>query len=349
MPYTRRPFQPETPYANQVSIELNKANDNFDILAQAFVSDNPETFKVKNASYSDNSNYSNNSDKLDGYDASLTPAPNVIPVTLNNTKLHPSFLDFDFNNYLSIPYAKLYISYTNPTSPEQFANWYDLNTDKLYIWNGSEWIEINWQDRVKADVWYQMGKLRINSNRLEISNDGSNWYQVFPCVGQVIEVVAGDVDSFKIAYLSVGQTLLVRNKSKVRAAAVDPSLWQGCYYHTYSGLAWFGLFPSGITISDGYGAYVAGASSSTYGDATFSRNFVPITEQAGEAHNWADFSIQIVNNYMTTTSVGHGSSGAIVHAHIGSGSFPSNGYFLGITSYEGTVVNVDYFAVRRLA
>jgi hypothetical protein len=49
MPYTRRPFQPETPYANQVSIELNKANDNFDILAQAFVSDNPETFKMKNA------------------------------------------------------------------------------------------------------------------------------------------------------------------------------------------------------------------------------------------------------------------------------------------------------------
>jgi hypothetical protein len=70
MPYTRRPFQPETPYVNQVSIELNKANDNFDILAQAFVSDNPETFKVKNA------------DKLDDYNASLTPAPNVI-VPLN--------------------------------------------------------------------------------------------------------------------------------------------------------------------------------------------------------------------------------------------------------------------------
>jgi len=83
MPYTRRPFQPETPYANQVSIELNKANDNFDILAQAFVSDNPETFKVKNAEYSDNSDTANNSDKLDGYDASLTPAPNVI-VPLNS-------------------------------------------------------------------------------------------------------------------------------------------------------------------------------------------------------------------------------------------------------------------------
>ncbi len=70
MPYTNRPFNPNTPYENQVEIELELANDNFDILRQAFVSNNPETYKVKNA------------DKVDGFDASLTPAPNVI-VPLN--------------------------------------------------------------------------------------------------------------------------------------------------------------------------------------------------------------------------------------------------------------------------
>jgi len=72
MPYTKRPFQPETPYTNQVSIELNKANDNFDILSQVFVSNNPETFKVKEA------------DTVDGFHASLTPGPNVI-VPLNTS------------------------------------------------------------------------------------------------------------------------------------------------------------------------------------------------------------------------------------------------------------------------
>jgi hypothetical protein len=68
MPYTRRPFNPEVRYAGQVATELNRANDNFDVLAQAFVSDNPETYVVKNA------------DKLDGYDASLDSGAFLIPV-----------------------------------------------------------------------------------------------------------------------------------------------------------------------------------------------------------------------------------------------------------------------------
>jgi len=68
MPYVRKPFNPLTPTPNQVITELNQANENFDILAQAFMSNNPETFIVKNA------------DKVDGFHASTIPAPNTIPV-----------------------------------------------------------------------------------------------------------------------------------------------------------------------------------------------------------------------------------------------------------------------------
>ena len=68
MPYVRKPFNPLTPTPNQVITELNQANENFDILAQAFVSNNPETFIVKNA------------DKVDGFHASTIPTPNTIPV-----------------------------------------------------------------------------------------------------------------------------------------------------------------------------------------------------------------------------------------------------------------------------
>jgi len=71
MPYTQRPFNPNTPYENQVETELELANNNFEILSQAFVSNNPETFIVKRA------------DTVDGFHASLTPAPNVI-VPLNS-------------------------------------------------------------------------------------------------------------------------------------------------------------------------------------------------------------------------------------------------------------------------
>ena len=76
MPYNRRPLNPLTPFVNQVVVESNAVNENFNILAQAFVSDNPETYKVKNALNSDNT------DTVDGFHASLTPAPNVI-VPLN--------------------------------------------------------------------------------------------------------------------------------------------------------------------------------------------------------------------------------------------------------------------------
>jgi len=66
MAYTRRPFDYTGTLSNQVQNDLNLANDNFDILAQAFVSNDPATGTVKNA------------DTVDGFHASQTPAPNVI-------------------------------------------------------------------------------------------------------------------------------------------------------------------------------------------------------------------------------------------------------------------------------
>jgi hypothetical protein len=162
-------------------------------------------------------------------------------------------------------------------------------------------------------------------------------------------VIADDTnsaDNFKIVYLTVGQTLLVRGKNLARAVAIVPSLWIGNYYHTYVGGLWFGLFPSNIAISDGYGQYLQGNGTSCWVNAS-SRNFVPIIEQANEAHNWAHFSIQIVNNKMTTASIGHGEAGTNAGVNIGSGTFPNTGYFLGSFCYEGTKINVDYLAITR--
>ena len=183
-----------------------------------------------------------------------------------------------------------------------------------------------------------------------VLNNGTNWYQVFPALGRTVEVIADDtntVDNFKVAYLTVGQTLLVRGKNLARAAAIVPSLWIGNYYHTYAGNLWYGLFPSNIAISDGYGSFVVSMGISAAAGYTTSRNFVPITEQANEAHNWAHFSIQILNNRMTTASIAHGGTGTSVDCNIGSGTFPSTGYFLGSFCYEGTRINVDYLAITR--
>jgi len=70
MAYTNRPFNFTGTLFNQIQNDLELANDNFDILAQVFVNNDPVTGIVKNA------------DMLDGFHVSQTPAPNVI-VPLN--------------------------------------------------------------------------------------------------------------------------------------------------------------------------------------------------------------------------------------------------------------------------
>ena len=385
----------KTSALTEIQTAKNNALPQLDILAQAFQNDDPTTFIVKRALQSDTALNANtassaqNADKVDGYHASQTPAPNTIPVAGDNGKISIDWLPQGIGSNLnadqvdgfhasqtpapnvipvsndqsvipqdflplftplSIPYSQLYIQSSAPTTPQLYDSWYNTNTNELFYWNGSVWIKVDWTKWVQNDTWYRLGKLRIINNELQISNNGTNWYKIFPSLGRTIEVIADDAnpaDNFKIVYLTVGQTLLVRGKNLARAAAIVPSLWIGNYYHTYSGFAWFGIFPSNIAISDGYGAYVAGYGGGVSAAATTSRNFVPIIEQAQEAHNWASFSIQIVNGTMTTASVSHGEAELGVHANIGLGTFPSNGYFLGSFCHQGTRINVDYLAITR--
>jgi hypothetical protein len=72
MGYTPNPFNYTGTLPNQVQNDLQLVNDNFNTLAQAFVGNDPTTGKVKNTNNADNA------DKVDGFHASLTPAPNVI-------------------------------------------------------------------------------------------------------------------------------------------------------------------------------------------------------------------------------------------------------------------------------
>ncbi|MEM4620948.1 MAG: hypothetical protein QW607_12150 [Desulfurococcaceae archaeon] len=68
MPWTNRPFDYFGTSPTQILDDLTKANDNFEILGQAFVGNDPTTQKAKDA------------DKVDGYHASQTPSANTIPV-----------------------------------------------------------------------------------------------------------------------------------------------------------------------------------------------------------------------------------------------------------------------------
>jgi hypothetical protein len=121
MGYERRPFNPTTPYPNQVVVELNKANDNFDLLGQAFVSDNPETLKVKNA------------DTVDGFHASQTPTANTIPVALPNGKLDIGWLPVGIDGYRRVDLTGATSDYMLQVGEEAIINFTNAMSVPLRI------------------------------------------------------------------------------------------------------------------------------------------------------------------------------------------------------------------------
>jgi len=89
----------KTSALTEIQTAKNNALPQLDILAQAFQNDDPTTFIVKRALQSDTALNANtassaqNADKVDGYHASQTPAPNTIPVAGDNGKISIGWLN----------------------------------------------------------------------------------------------------------------------------------------------------------------------------------------------------------------------------------------------------------------
>ncbi len=111
MAYTRRPLNPLLPFVNQVVVESDKINTNFDILANAFQGGDPATGIVLNA------------DKVDDFHASQIPAPNTIPVALSNGKLDLGWLPDGIVNRR--------VDLTNATSDYDLQ----LGEEAYYVWD----------------------------------------------------------------------------------------------------------------------------------------------------------------------------------------------------------------------
>jgi hypothetical protein len=93
MAYTNRPFNYTGTLPNQVQNDLGLANDNFEILGQAFVNNDPTTSIAKN------------SDKVDGYHASQTPQANTIPVAKSDGKIDANWLPVTSGNFYKVTFA----------------------------------------------------------------------------------------------------------------------------------------------------------------------------------------------------------------------------------------------------
>jgi hypothetical protein len=243
------------------------------------------------------------------------------------------------DSLFNINYSRIFVDTSFPSNATDYDSFYDINTKKLYLYISGNWQEINWQYLIKSDRLYKEGRLRINNSTgaLEIMSSNTTWYEIIPTLGKVFTPISYTGYAY---YIAPGQTYNGISSSVAPIIAVNNMLFSGVYSYTYSGEAWFGIFPSGLTISDGYAIHNAQTA------ATSGRKFVPLINQANGA-NWANISIHINKNMMRIVGLGQGDAGNYAENTIGFGSFPTNGYYLGTWCYEDTPINVDMVSIRR--
>lgn len=118
-------------------------------------------------------------------------------------------------------YARLSVGTSFPSSPLNNDLFWQSDQNKLfrYVDETGQWYEINWQGYVKNSPDWVNGKLRINSTtgKLEISPDGTNWYECVPALGApCIEIMTIDTTSYSYKYFILpGQRIVFRNSNHI--------------------------------------------------------------------------------------------------------------------------------------
>jgi len=86
-------------------------------------------------------------------------------------------------------YAKLYVDLDVPETPYENDLYYNTTTKELYRYSQNVWYKIDWQSIVKSSPEWVANRLRISNNQLQISPDGTNWFDCIPAIGaNVIEL-----------------------------------------------------------------------------------------------------------------------------------------------------------------
>ena len=84
-------------------------------------------------------------------------------------------------------YSEYYVQNTEPTKTHGTL-WYDTTNNKLFKYNEklSKWVEIDWQQIIKATPEWKAGRLQITSGQLQVSRYGDTWTNVYPAIGSRI-------------------------------------------------------------------------------------------------------------------------------------------------------------------
>ena len=252
-------------------------------------------------------------------------------------------------------YAKLYVDLDVPETPYENDLYYNTTTKELYRYSQNAWYKIDWQSIVKSSPEWVANRLRISNNRLQISPDGTNWFDCIPAIGaNVIELASIDNTNYSLKYFVMpNQTIILRNANHipiVYAKDVEP-YFEGLYRHEHAYEYWIGLRPSNTAISNGDGQFLAAYDTSINASRTTGMSIVPIAEQANTTYNRARFELFIrPDNVWYTQSHELGASTYHLIVSLGSGTAPSTSYWLG-TWYrqDGVQFTVTKLSLRRVS
>lgn len=126
---------------------------------------------------------------------SLTPEKNLL------TTLSLSPLEGGEANY-----SRYWCDVAFPETPLNGDIVYREDLKKLYIFEDT-WSEIDYMNHIMKTPEYESGYLRFNNGQLQVSLDGSNWYDCYPALGNQNLYVHPTTD-LRIFYILPGQSVL---------------------------------------------------------------------------------------------------------------------------------------------
>jgi len=282
-------------------------------------------------------------------------------------RVNPNGTGLEFDNFSYSTYSKMKVGNSFPTSPNHSDLFYNQTNNTLWRYDAisSNWIPIDWQTIIKASPEYQANRLRVNSitGKLEISPDGSTWYECIPAVGnKTIELMTFDNVNFSYKYwIMPGQIVIIRNANHipiVYAKDIEP-FFDGAYWlfgppfdpFFLEYQQWIGIRPSNIYISNGDGQFMSSDSYTIWTYRSINLPYVPINYEGFLGRRWANFTLRIANGQdFFNNSIGYGGGLNILSVTACAGTASNLSYWLG-TWYTDRWINfqVNVLTLTRRA
>lgn len=279
------------------------------------------------------------------------PSDNKLKVWLDNEWKSIISTDVDY-----VPFSTLTVGTSFPTSPSNYDSFYNSTTKRLYRYVYGVWVELDWQRMVKAGPEWRNNRLQVVSDQLQISPDGTNWYNCIPAVGAYsIQIDSFDNTGYsQLYYILPGTTVVIKNANHIPLVFSQGvrTRFNVEVQGTTAFENWIGLRPNNLTVSNGDGQFATGIDASAGASRSTSLNIFPLSEQAASTavENRFNGTIHIVNNRMIGSTLGLAYGLYGVNLNQSSTTIPSTSYWLGTWyTQAGAQFNVQSLSIERRA